>query len=103
MSAPKWRFRALVNRDRASNDIAYQIDTDAEPIASVAFRAHRISQIGLALVVERHDLGIRDERLLMFVLDLDDGPREYEQKLRACLESWNEGWLGWHRNALIRI
>jgi len=69
----------VVKADHVSGDIG----ADSEPVTSITLGADCVSEVGLTFVIERHDIWVRHEGVLMFVLNLDRGSREYEAKCRS--------------------
>jgi hypothetical protein len=91
----EWRFRTVIDCGiDTSDDITYKSDIDAEPIAAIAIRADWVSPVGLTLIVKGDDIRIRDERGLVFVLDLDGGSGEDEAEV-SCRPSVAERRMAW--------
>lgn len=79
----EWVLWTIVHRRIVrANNVSGDIGADAEPIAAVAFFADRVSQVGLPLVVEGHDVRVRHERAFMLMLNLHGCARKHEAERR---------------------
>jgi len=65
-------------RVKGPHDILHDIDFNTEPIATVSFDAHWVSEISLPLIVEGHHIRIGNEGAFVLVLNLDRGSWKYE-------------------------
>ena len=88
-------FRAVVDTAiKRAHRVTNEFSLNTKPIAPVSLSTNGLPEIGLPLVVESDNIGIRNEGGLMLMLNLHGGSRENETEMACCARVLKRGMAG---------